>query len=116
MDDRQYGLYLLQDGTHADPAACSRGKDGVLRHENGLAVCLYEDGTPQTVGADAERNKNVEAASAGVAAEAAAAAASEPKPAIAEAPKPAVVNPAAAKPAVPAAPANPVAPKRPARR
>lgn len=58
-------LYLLQDGTHADPSACKRGKDGVLRHENGLAVCLYENGEPQTVEEDAVRNKNVEAAKVG---------------------------------------------------
>lgn len=58
-------LYLLQDGTHADPAECERGKDGVLRHKNGLAVCLDANGEPQTVGGDAERNKNVEAAKAG---------------------------------------------------
>lgn len=57
-------LYLLQDGTHADPSDVSKGKDGVLRHKNGLAVCLYQDGSPQTVGQDAVNNKNVEAAKA----------------------------------------------------
>lgn len=58
-------LYLLQDGTHADPKDVSRGKDGVLRHKNGLAVALYENGEPQSIRADAEYNKNVEAANAG---------------------------------------------------
>jgi hypothetical protein len=56
------GLYLLQDGTHASPGDVSKGKDGVLRHKNGLAVCLYENGEPQTVGKDAVNNKNVDAA------------------------------------------------------
>lgn len=59
------GLYLLQDGTHAAPGDCSKGKDGVLRHENGLAVAMDADGKPQTVGEDAERNMNVEAAKTG---------------------------------------------------
>lgn len=55
-------LYLLQDGTHADASDVSKGKDGVLRHKNGLAVCLYQDGSPQTVRKDAVNNKNVDAA------------------------------------------------------
>lgn len=58
-------LYLLQDGTHADPKDVSRGKDGVLRHKNGLAVSLREDGEPMTVGSGAVENKNVMAAEAG---------------------------------------------------
>lgn len=64
-EEKSEGLYLLQDGTHAAPGDCSKGKDGVLRHKNGLAVCLYEDGKPQTVGEDAERNKNVMAVEMG---------------------------------------------------
>jgi hypothetical protein len=64
MEDRR-DLYLLQDGTHADPADVSADAKGVLRHKNGLLVCLYADGTPQTVGKDAVVNKNVEAATAG---------------------------------------------------
>lgn len=59
------GLYLLLDGTHAAPGDCSKDDKGVLRHSNGIAVALYEDGSPQTVGKDAEVNKNVEAAAAG---------------------------------------------------
>lgn len=59
------GLYLLQDGTQADPSDVSKGDDGVLRNKNGVAVALYADGKPQTIGEDAERNKNVEAANAG---------------------------------------------------
>ena len=59
------GLYLLQDGTHADPGGCAPDDKGVLRHtESGLAVCLYEDGTPQTVGQDAINNMNLAAAKA----------------------------------------------------
>jgi hypothetical protein len=59
------GLYLLQDGTHADPGACAPDNKGALRHtESGLAVCLYEDGTPQTVGQDAINNMNLAAATA----------------------------------------------------
>jgi hypothetical protein len=58
-------LYLLQDGTHADPSDVSADKSGVLRHKNGLAVCLYDDGSPQTVTSDAVRNKNVAAAKGG---------------------------------------------------
>lgn len=60
-------LYLLQDGTHTPPANCDTGPNGVLRHtESLLAVCLYEDGTPQTVGQDAINNMNAEAAKAPV--------------------------------------------------
>ncbi len=58
-------FYLLVDGTHADPDDCARGADGVLRHENGLAVAIREDGNPSTIGVDAVDNKNVEAAQMG---------------------------------------------------
>lgn len=58
-------LYRLPDGTQADPKDCSVGKDGVLRHKNGLAVVLDEHGEPQTIGDAAIANKNVEAAEAG---------------------------------------------------
>lgn len=43
-------LYVLQDGTYADPKACKKGDDGVLRHENGVGVALGENGEPLTVG------------------------------------------------------------------
>lgn len=62
MKNNSGSLYLLQDGTHADPKDCSAGKDGVLRHKNGLAVAMREDGEPQTLGSDAVQNMNVEAA------------------------------------------------------
>lgn len=58
-------LYLLQDGTHADPSDVSADKAGVLRHKNGLSVSLNEDGTPQTVAKAAELHGNVAAANAG---------------------------------------------------
>lgn len=64
MNNQAHGLYLLQDGTHADPADVSE-QGGVLRHKNGLSVALYADGRPQTVGEDAIRNKNVDAAKIG---------------------------------------------------
>jgi hypothetical protein len=57
--------YLLVDGTHADPNEVAPDKDGVLRHKNGLAVALREDGVPMSVGRGAVENKNVEAAQAG---------------------------------------------------
>lgn len=60
--------YLLVDGTHADPNDVSPDKDGVLRHKNGLAVALHENGTPMSIGKCAVENKNVEAAEAGEAA------------------------------------------------
>lgn len=69
MDNPEH-LYVLRDGTHADPAECEKDKNGVLKHKNGVAVALYEDGSPQTVGKDAVVNKNVEAAEAGKIAEA----------------------------------------------
>lgn len=57
--------YLLVDGTYADPNDVATGEDGVLRHKDGLAVALHENGVPQTIGMDAVENKNVEAAEAG---------------------------------------------------
>lgn len=62
MKRKDGDLYLLQDGTHAYPKDCSTGKDGVLRHKNGLAVAMTADGEPQTVSDDAVRNGNVMAA------------------------------------------------------
>lgn len=56
-------LYTLQDGTYADPKDCSKGKDGVLRHKNGLGVALDDDGEPFTL-ADAAA-LNADAAHAG---------------------------------------------------
>lgn len=55
-------LYLLRDGTHADPAEVAKGKDGVLRHANGVAVALREDGEPLTVGENARVSGNMLAA------------------------------------------------------
>jgi hypothetical protein len=92
-------LYLMQDGTHADPADVSADPKGVLRNKSGLAVALYEDGKPQTVGEDAVRNKNVEAAKAGTPAVAAA-------PAAADAVEAKPVKPLEAKPAIPSAEAK----------
>lgn len=54
--------YLLQDGTYADPKDCKKGDDGVLRHENGVAVALRDDGSPMTLSKVTEHN--VEAAEA----------------------------------------------------
>lgn len=48
--------YLLQDGTYADPKDCSEGKDGVLRHKNGLAVAKGENGEPMTLSKTTELN------------------------------------------------------------
>lgn len=55
--------YLLADGTYADPRACSKGTDGVLRHENGVPVAMRDDGEPMTLGKVTEHN--IEAAKAG---------------------------------------------------
>lgn len=66
--------YLLQDGTYADPKDCKKGDDGVLRHENGVAVALRDDGSPMTLSKVTEHN--VEAAEAA----AAPAAPAEPAP------------------------------------
>lgn len=56
MNSNIENLYRLQDGTQADPKDCEKGKDGVLRHKNGLAVVLKEDGEPQTLGHEAASN------------------------------------------------------------
>lgn len=61
-------LYLLVDGTHADPDECDLGADNELRHANGVPVALRYDGNPQTVSLGVVENKNVEAAEAGEAA------------------------------------------------
>jgi hypothetical protein len=58
-------LFLLQDGTQADPRDCSRGKDGVIRYRNGVAVALRGDGEPLTVGENAATSGNAHAAAAG---------------------------------------------------
>lgn len=59
-------LYLLVDGTHADPSKCEIGADNELRHgENGVPVALDGEGNPQTVSQGAADNKNEEAAKAG---------------------------------------------------
>lgn len=50
MKPNDPGLYLLRDGTYADPAECSPGDDGVLRHANGVPVALRDDGQPHTLG------------------------------------------------------------------
>lgn len=57
-------LYLLQDGTYADPKDVSKGKDGVLRHKNGVGVTLNEAGEPFTLGDATALNE--EAAAAGI--------------------------------------------------
>lgn len=57
--------YLLADGTHADPNDVSKGKDGVMRHKNGIPVALRDSGLPYTVGHGLRTNKNVEAAEVG---------------------------------------------------
>lgn len=58
-------LYRLQDGTQADPKDCSSGKDGILRHKNGLAVVLDADGEPLTLATEAERNVELSKAAFG---------------------------------------------------
>lgn len=50
--------YILADGTQADPDDCSPGADGVLRHKNGMAVALRDNGVPMTIGVAAETGKN----------------------------------------------------------
>lgn len=59
-------LYLLVDGTHADPSECDVGADHMLRHANGVPVALREDGNPQTVADNTAESGNVQAANAGV--------------------------------------------------
>lgn len=56
--------YRLTDGTQADPNDVSPGKDGVLRHKNGIAVALHGDGTPMTIGRAAIEGGNKAAADA----------------------------------------------------
>lgn len=58
-------LYLLVDGTHADPDECDVGADHELRHANGVPVALREDGNPQTVAQGAVENMNVLASELG---------------------------------------------------
>lgn len=70
MDDPR-NLYLLQDGTQAEPRECAPDEKGVLRHKNGLAVCMSEAGTPQTIGKNAEVSGNVASAPVGTGASAA---------------------------------------------
>ena len=65
MSYKHLTWYVLQDGTHADPNDCAPDEEGVLRHKDGLAVAMRSGGVPQSVGVDAEANKNVEAAEAG---------------------------------------------------
>jgi hypothetical protein len=43
-------MYVLMDGTQADPSDCKKGEDGVLRHKNGVKVAINGDGEPETVG------------------------------------------------------------------
>jgi hypothetical protein len=58
-------LYLMRDGTYAEQGMCSKGDDGVLRHnENGVPVAIDSEGKPETLSRVVE-NGNV-AAAAGV--------------------------------------------------
>lgn len=65
MSTKARDLYLLADGTYANPADCEPDADGALRHIYGMPVAMTEDGKPQTVRQGAVDNKNVEAAEAG---------------------------------------------------
>ena len=58
MDDNVGDLYILLDGTHADPADCDKGDDGVLRHKSGVPVAMGKDG-PLTVAEQAVDGKNI---------------------------------------------------------
>lgn len=58
-------LYVLQDGTYADPKACKKGEDGVLRHENGVGVALGANGEPLTVGEATASNAQAASAADG---------------------------------------------------
>lgn len=70
MKSKVDNLYLLMDGTYADPAACSAGKDGVLRHENGVKVAMTDAGEPMTLSRVTAHNVAANAAAAeGAAAE-----------------------------------------------
>lgn len=42
-------LYLMKDGTHADPSDCFKGKDGVLQNKNGMPVAIDATGNPETI-------------------------------------------------------------------
>lgn len=42
-------MFVLMDGTQADPDDCARDKDGVLRHKNGVKVAIDGEGKPETV-------------------------------------------------------------------
>lgn len=57
-------LYLLQDGTYADPKECSKDEHGVLRHRNGMAVAMTSEGDPMTLAYQAEEGGNAAAADA----------------------------------------------------
>lgn len=57
MNANVQDLYVLVDGTQADPGDVSRGDDGVLRHKNGMAVALKADGSPQTIADRTAMNK-----------------------------------------------------------
>lgn len=56
MKRKDGDLYLLLDGTYADPKDCSAGKDGVLKHKNGVGVALRDDGEPMTLSRSVEHN------------------------------------------------------------
>ncbi|TGN90912.1 hypothetical protein EOW77_0003505 [Bradyrhizobium yuanmingense] len=43
-------MFVLMDGTQADPDDCERGKDGVWRHKNGVKVAIDGNGRPERVG------------------------------------------------------------------
>lgn len=43
-------MFVLMDGTQANPDDCARGEDGVLRHKNGVKVAIDGEGRPETVG------------------------------------------------------------------
>lgn len=59
-------LYLLVDGTHANPDDCDVGADNELRHkDNGVPVALDANGNPQTIAQLSVDSKNEEAAKAG---------------------------------------------------
>lgn len=58
-------LYVLKDGTYADPKDCSKGPDGVLAHANGVGVALGAGGEPLTVGEATATNAEAAAAADG---------------------------------------------------
>ncbi len=60
-------LYLLMDGTYMDPADCSVGKDGVMRHSNGVKVAMTDAGEPMTLARVTEHNVAANAAAAAAA-------------------------------------------------